>query len=139
MQKLSDSEIPVVLPILFKIIDVTMLCWNIYLLMTTVVLGWIFSTKGPLDWKHKLLVTVLYCLVVGINSLALYKMYHAWLPPTLADLKKEASTLDETTPGIKQMLQKDPSNLFILGGRWLIVAVDLIAIPAMMFCIWKLK
>jgi len=139
MQKLSDSQVPTILPILFKIIDFNMLCWNIYLLATAIVLGWIFSTKEPLIWKQKVLVTILYGLVVSVNSLALYKMYNSWLPPTLADLKLEASTLDESTPGIRQMLQINPNKLFIFGGKPLIVVVDLIAIPAMMFCIWVLK
>ena len=139
MQKLSESQIPAILPILFKIIDFNMLCWNIYLLSSAVVLGWIFSTKDPLDWKHKLLATVLYGLVVGMNSLALYKMYNSWLPPTLADLKSEAGSLDDATPGIKQMLQINPNKLFIFGGKPLIIVVDLIAIPTMLFCIWVLK
>lgn len=52
MPKLSESQIPAILPILFKIIDFNMLCWNIYLLSSAVVLGWIFSTKDPLDWKQ---------------------------------------------------------------------------------------
>jgi hypothetical protein len=139
MQKLSDSQIPTILPILFKIIDFTALCWNIYLLVTAIVLGWIFSTTAPLDLKHKLSVTALYCLAVGINSLSLYKMYNSWLPPTLADLKNEASTLDDSTPGIKHMLQNNPNKLVIFGGTPLVVFVNLITIPTIMFCIWFLK
>ena len=139
MQKLSDSQVPTILPILFKIIDFSMLCWNIYLLATAIVLGWIFSTKEPLVWKQRLLVTILYGLVVSVNSLALYKMYNSWLPPTLADLKREAGTLDESTPGIRQRLQINPNKLFIFGGKPLIVVVGLVTIPAMMFCIWALK
>jgi hypothetical protein len=139
MQKLSESEIPAILPILFKIIDFTTLCWNIYLLSTAIVLGWLFSTKDVLGWKQKLMVTILYCLAVGVNSAALYKMYDHWLPPTIRDLGREASTLDDSTPGIKQMLQTPPNKLFIFGGKPLIVIVDMVAIPAMMFCIWTLR
>lgn len=139
MQKLSDSQVPVMRPLLFKVIDLNMLCWNIYLLVTAVVLGWIFSSRDPLDLKHKLLISILYCLAIGMNSLALHKMDKYWLTRILADLRSEACTLDDKTPGIREMLQDDPGKLFILPGKKLVWLVDLIALPAMLFCVWVLK
>jgi hypothetical protein len=139
LQKLSESQIPTILPVLFKIMDLAMLCWNIYLVVTAVVLGWIVSSNDPLGWKQKLLISALYCLAIGTNSLALHKMFGAWLPPTLIDLKSEATTLDNTTPEIKKMFEVNPENLFLFGGKRLVIAVDLIAIPTVISCIWLLK
>jgi hypothetical protein len=137
MKKLSESQIPAILPILFKVMDLNMLCWNIYLLLTAIVLGWIFSSRDSLNLKQKLLFTILYSLAVGVNSLVLYAMYNRWMPPTIRDLQREATHLDDTTPGIREMLQ-NPKRLFP-GGRHLPWAVNLVAVPTVLVCIWVLK
>jgi hypothetical protein len=114
-----------------------MLCWNIYLFLTAIVLGWIFSSKDPLNVKQKLVFTILYCFAVAVNSLALYAMYHRWMPPTIRDLQSEATELDDTTPGIREMLQN--SKRLFPGGRLTPWIVNLVAVPTVLVCIWVLK
>jgi hypothetical protein len=133
---LTDSEIPSLLNMLFKIMDFNMICWNIYLLVSAVVLGWIFSSKDSLVTKQKLFISILYTLAIALNSLALHMMDKNWLSHILKDLKLQAISLDDTTPGIKEMFMDRPSKLFILPGKNLVWLVTAVAWPSMMACVW---
>ena len=131
LAKLSASEVPSVLNIVFKLTDYLNQLWSLFMVFSTIVVGWRFSAKEPWLRRQKIIVTVLYCCFLFVNLMVLVKTY-AWLDKALADLRAAAVSLDAQAPRLKEAM----TSVDIPGGQCLELSIYGVGAACVLVSIW---
>jgi hypothetical protein len=129
--RLSQSEVPVVLSIVFKLTDYLNQLWNLFMVFSAIVVGWRFSAGEHWQWNQKLLATLLYTGFLFVNGLALRSTYK-WLDFALEDLRTAAATIDEQAPQIKSGM----GYVSIPGGHRIPLFIYVVGAVAVIVSIW---
>jgi hypothetical protein len=133
-EKFKDSQVPQILPLVFKFGDYLHQLWNYYMVVNGLIVGWMLSTKEPWALGQKFVVAALYLAFIIINVSAMHRMYY-WLNMSIEDLKSNAGRLDENTPKIKAAIK----GAKIPGGKILPVVIYGLAASAVFVSIFCLK
>ena len=114
----------------YKLLDFLTTFWNYYLVVTGVILGWLFSATVPWPIPQKILVTFLFVAFALVSLDGLQRTYRA---------------LDVTSSELHVKWEADaPFKKAILGWlsqkrwRWAIF-LHVIADVIVIFCIWRVN
>lgn len=133
-KKLSESEVPTLFTLIFKMVDYINLYWNFYVLFSAILVGWLFTSQEPWGIRKKIFATLFYLIALVMNLCPLITVY-IYFERSLSELREEAKLLETHTEEFRKILEKASA----VGGWGLAATVHLIVDPIIIYCIWSLK
>lgn len=126
-----------ILDLLFKIVDLIDYEWNLHLLVTIAIAGWLISLKRNPAWQLKLLITV---GIVAFNMQSIYSLldYYRTLDIALVELKAHVTEATFKTSDVLAFIKNLDTGKYV----WLVFLVHipvgvLLLIGLWMDRLWK--